>query len=49
MANMTQAIRLALRYGETNLGVTDVFGQDVGAPLGGVFRATKGIESAWNT
>lgn len=49
MANMAQAIRMALHYGEANLGVTDVFGQDVGAPLGGVFTATQGLETSWNT
>jgi 2-oxoisovalerate dehydrogenase E1 component beta subunit len=49
MANMAQAIRMALHYGEKNLGVKDVFGQDVGAPLGGVFTATQGLETSWNT
>lgn len=49
MANLAQAIRLALHYGETHLGVTDIFGQDVGAPLGGVFTATQGLRTAWNT
>lgn len=49
MANMAQAIRLALHYGEKNLGVTDIFGQDVGEPLGGVFTATQGLETTWNT
>lgn len=49
MANMAQAIRMALHYGEKNLGVSDIFGQDVGAPLGGVFTATQGLETAWNT
>lgn len=49
MANMAQAIRLALHYGETHLGVTDVFGEDVGAPLGGVFTATQGLKTAWNS
>ena len=49
MANMAQAIRLALHYAEKNYGLSDVFGQDVGAPLGGVFTATQGIECAWNT
>jgi 2-oxoisovalerate dehydrogenase E1 component beta subunit len=48
MANMAQAIRMALHYGEKNLGVKDVFGQDVGAPLGGVFTATQGLETTWN-
>lgn len=49
MANMAQAIRMALHVGETRLGVTDIFGEDVGAPLGGVFTATQGLEKAWNT
>lgn len=48
MANLAQAIRLALHYGETHLGVTDIFGEDVGAPLGGVFTATQGLKTAWN-
>ena len=33
MATIVQAIRLALHYGETHLGVTDVFGEDVVPPL----------------
>jgi 2-oxoisovalerate dehydrogenase E1 component beta subunit len=49
MANMAQAIRMALHYGEKNLQVKDVFGQDVGAPLGGVFTATQGLATSWNT
>jgi 2-oxoisovalerate dehydrogenase E1 component beta subunit len=49
MANMAQAIRMALHYGEAHLGVTDVLGEDVGPPLGGVFTATQGLETAWNT
>ncbi len=49
MANMTQAIRMALHIGEAKLNVTDIFGQDVGAPLGGVFTATQGLKTAWNT
>ena len=32
MANLAQAIRLALHHGEAYLGVTDIFGEDVGAP-----------------
>lgn len=48
MANMAQAIRMALHYGEENLGVKDIFGQDVGAPLGGVFTATQGLKTTWN-
>lgn len=49
MANMAQAIRMALHYAEENLGLTDVFGEDVGAPLGGVFTATQGVKTAWNS
>jgi 2-oxoisovalerate dehydrogenase E1 component beta subunit len=49
MANMAQAIRMALHVGESRLGVTDIFGEDVGAPLGGVFTATQGLKTAWNT
>lgn len=48
MANMAQAIRMALHYSENNLELMDVFGQDVGAPLGGVFTATQGVKTAWN-
>ncbi len=40
---------MALHYGEKHLGVTDVFGEDVGPPLGGVFTATQGLKTAWNT
>src|SRR6478672_9737108 len=49
MATLVQAVRLALHYGETKLGVTDIFGEDVGAPLGGVFTATQGLKNAWNS
>lgn len=49
MANMAQAIRMALHYGEKHLELKDVFGQDVGAPLGGVFTATQGLQTGWNT
>jgi 2-oxoisovalerate dehydrogenase E1 component beta subunit len=49
MATMVQAIRMALHVGEERLGVTDVFGEDVGPPLGGVFTATQGLKTAWNT
>lgn len=49
MSNMAQAIRMALHYGETHMGVKDIFGQDVGAPLGGVFTATQGLKTAWNS
>ncbi len=49
MATLVQAVRLALHYGEEHLGVTDVFGEDVGPPLGGVFTATQGLKTAWNS
>ncbi len=49
MASLAQAIRMALHYGEKHLEVKDIFGQDVGAPLGGVFTATQGLKTAWNT
>lgn len=49
MANMAQAIRMALHYAEENLGVTDVYGEDVGPPLGGVFTVTQGLKTAWNS
>lgn len=49
MATLVQAVRLALHYGEKHLGVTDVFGEDVGPPLGGVFTATQGLKTAWNS
>jgi 2-oxoisovalerate dehydrogenase E1 component beta subunit len=49
MANMAQAIRLALHYAEENYELKDIFGQDVGAPLGGVFTATQGLKNTWNS
>ncbi len=49
MATLVQAIRMALHYGETHLGVKDIFGEDVGAPLGGVFTATQGLKNSWNS
>src|SRR5439155_305565 len=49
MATLVQAVRMALHYGEENLGVTDIFGEDVGPPLGGVFTATQGLRTAWNS
>ncbi len=49
MATMIQAIRMALHVGESRLGVTDIFGQDVGPPLGGVFTGSQGLKTAWNT
>jgi 2-oxoisovalerate dehydrogenase E1 component beta subunit len=49
MANMAQAVRMALHYAEEHLGVMDIFGEDVGPPLGGVFTATQGLKNAWNS
>jgi 2-oxoisovalerate dehydrogenase E1 component beta subunit len=49
MATLVQAVRMALHYGETHLGVTDIFGEDVGPPLGGVFTASQGLKTAWNS
>jgi len=49
MANMAQGIRMALHYAEKNLNLVDIFGQDVGMPLGGVFTATQGLETSWNS
>lgn len=49
MATLVQAVRMALHYGESHLGVTDIFGEDVGPPLGGVFTATQGLKTAWNS
>lgn len=49
MATLAQAIRMALHYGETHLGVTDIFGEDVGPPLGGVFTCTQGLKTSWNS
>jgi 2-oxoisovalerate dehydrogenase E1 component beta subunit len=49
MATIAQAVRLALHFAEEQLGVTDIFGEDVGAPLGGVFTCTQGLKTAWNS
>jgi 2-oxoisovalerate dehydrogenase E1 component beta subunit len=49
VANLAQAVRLALHYGETHLGVTDIFGEDVGPPLEGVFTCTQGLKKTWNS
>ena len=49
MANMAQAIRMALHYGEQNLGLEHIFGEDVGPPLGGVFTCTQGLTTTWNS
>ena len=49
MANTVQALRMALHVGELRHGVTDIFGEDVGPPLGGVFTATQGLATSWNS
>lgn len=49
MASVAQAIRMALHYAEENLDVTDIFGQDVGPPLGGAFTVTQGLRKSWNS
>jgi 2-oxoisovalerate dehydrogenase E1 component beta subunit len=49
VATLVQAVRLALHVGEERHGVTDVFGQDVGPPLGGVFTQSQGLRTAWNS
>lgn len=49
MANLAQAVRMALHVGETKLGLSDIFGEDVGPPLGGAFTATQGLDNAWNS
>ncbi|MBK6683870.1 MAG: alpha-ketoacid dehydrogenase subunit beta [Deltaproteobacteria bacterium] len=49
MATIAQALRMALHKGEAELGVTDIFGEDVGPPLGGVFTCTQGLKNTWNT
>ena len=49
MATLVQAIRLALHVGEERHGVTDIFGEDVGPPLGGVFTQSQGLKTAWNS
>lgn len=49
MASMAQAIRMALHVGESKLGVSEIFGEDVGAPLGGAFTVTQGLKTAWNS
>jgi 2-oxoisovalerate dehydrogenase E1 component beta subunit len=49
MASMTQAIRMALAYAEEHLELKDIFGEDVGPPLGGAFTVTQGLRTAWNS
>jgi 2-oxoisovalerate dehydrogenase E1 component beta subunit len=46
---MVQAIRMALHVAEERHGLTDVFGEDVGPPLGGAFTATQGVKTSWNS
>ena len=46
---MAQALRMALHYGEAHMGVKDIFGEDVGPPLGGVFTVTQGLKTSWNS
>ena len=49
MSNMAQAVRMALHFAEKNYKLADIFGQDVGMPLGGVFTATQGLKTTWNS
>lgn len=49
MATLVQGIRMALHYAENNMDLKEVFGEDVGPPLGGAFTATQGIECSWNS
>ena len=49
MATMAQAIRMALYYGEQNLNLKHIFGEDVGPPLGGAFTVTQGLSKSWNS
>ncbi len=49
MSNMVQAIRMALHVAEERHGLNDVFGEDVGPPLGGAFTATQGLRTSWNS
>jgi 2-oxoisovalerate dehydrogenase E1 component beta subunit len=49
MSTMVQAIRMALHVAEERHSVTDIFGEDVGPPLGGAFTATQGLKTSWNS
>jgi len=49
MATIVQAVRMALHYAEENMELKDVFGEDVGPPLGGAFRVTQNLKTAWNS
>lgn len=46
---MAQAIRMALHYGEKHQNLENIFGEDVGPPLGGIFTVTQGLKTSWNT
>src|SRR5437667_6562134 len=49
MATRAEAFRLALHEGGESRGVPGFFGGDVGPPLGGVFTATQGLRTVWNS
>src|SRR5262249_2408773 len=49
MATMVQAIRMALHVGEDRFGGTASLDEDCGPHLGGVFTATQGLKTTWNT
>src|SRR5207237_5303339 len=49
VSTMVQAIRMALHVAEERDELTDVFGEDVGPPLGGAFTATQGLKTAWSS
>src|SRR5262245_31775904 len=49
MATLAQAVRLPPLPGKTPPGVTAVSGGAAGPPLGGVFTATQGLKTAWNS
>ncbi|NUM87881.1 MAG: alpha-ketoacid dehydrogenase subunit beta, partial [Bdellovibrionales bacterium] len=49
MATVAQSIRMALAYAEQNLDLKDIFGEDVGPPLGGAFTVTQGLTKSWNS
>jgi len=49
MSNMVQAVRMALHVAEERHQLNDIFGEDVGPPLGGAFTATQGLRNSWNS
>src|SRR5438270_3212698 len=49
MATLFNALAMPLHYGEEHLGAPDFSGEVVGPPLGGVFTATQGLKTAWNS